>query len=94
MNEYQNDNFKNILRQGIIKQSGLNDINDNQIVQDNIDKNNVDYYITNITPILERHSYNLNSRMFMDNLITTLDVINKTEKFNRSLFNYIIVIIV
>ena len=56
---------------------------------DNIEQNNVDFYLNKATPIIERNGFNLNSRMFIDNLINTLDVLNK-EKFNRSLFNHII----
>jgi hypothetical protein len=60
------------------------------ITSDNVEQNNVDFYLNKVTPIIERNSFNLNSRMFIDNLINTLDILNKTEKFNRSLFNHIV----
>jgi hypothetical protein len=57
---------------------------------DNVEQNNVDFYLNKATPIIEKNSFNLNQRMFIDNLINSLDTLNKTEKFNRSLFNHII----
>jgi hypothetical protein len=57
---------------------------------DLIDHTDVDYYLTNISKILEKHNFNLNSRMFMDNLINTLDQLNNGKKFNRALFTHIL----
>jgi hypothetical protein len=56
---------------------------------ENVEQNNVDFYLNKATSIIERNGFNLNSRMFIDNLINTLDVLNK-EKFNRSLFNHVL----
>jgi hypothetical protein len=50
----------------------------------------VDYYLTNVTKLLEKQNLNLNSRMFMDNIINTLDSINGGRKFNRALFTHIL----
>jgi hypothetical protein len=50
----------------------------------------VDYYLSNVAKFLEKHNLNLNSRMFMDNIINTLDTINKGRKFNRTLFTHIL----
>jgi hypothetical protein len=54
------------------------------------DHTDVDSYLTNISKFLEKHNFNLNSRMFMDNLINTLDNLNNGRKFNRSLFTHIL----
>ena len=56
---------------------------------ENINYIDVDYYLSYISSVLEKNSYSLNSRMFMDNLINILDSLNKIDKFNRSIFTHI-----
>ncbi len=82
----------------------MNEINQEKIINkvDNLDRKlkklnsaenmniiDVDYYLSNISSILEKNSYSINSRMFIDNLINILDNLNKIEKFNRSIFTHI-----
>jgi hypothetical protein len=51
----------------------------------------VDYYVTNLSKILEKKNINLNSRMFLDNLVNTLDsLLSEGHKFNRALFTHIL----
>jgi hypothetical protein len=57
---------------------------------DGLDYIDVDYYLTNISKLLEQNNLNLNSRMFMDNLVNTLDTLNSGRKFNRALFQHIL----
>ena len=57
---------------------------------DGLDFIDVDYYLTNISKLLENNNLNLNSRMFMDNLVNTLDTLNNGKKFNRALFTHIL----
>jgi hypothetical protein len=58
---------------------------------DNMDHIDVDYYLTNVSKLLEKNNFNLNSRMFMDNLINTLDnLLGGDNKFNRALFTHVL----